>query len=383
VALVIARHVVEEGEDSTRVAHAIVERLRAPDLRCVFVFADWRLDPAVVARETQRGLSPAAVVGGSTTGVVGPRGGGADERPAAAALGLYGDWLRVGVGVATELPKSALTRSRDALQAASAALGTTADRLDPARHVAVTLIDGRCRQEETFCIGSAAAAPRIRFVGGCTASEETSPGRPYVWANGEALSDAGVVVVLDSELPCETVRSAHLVPTNVKTVVTAAAGQRILELDGHPAARRLAELLAQLGDELDGPQPSRVSFARYVDGAPYVRSITHLDGDHVCLATAVDVGHVLRLMRPGDLIGQTTRDLEAAARKVGGQMAALLAFSCIARHWEAAGRGLARELATAYAAYPTIGMQSYGEQSGMLLVNHTLTGLAIGCEPAR
>jgi hypothetical protein len=45
---------------------------------------------------------------------------------------------------------------------------------------------------------------------------------------------------------------------------------------------------------------------------------------------------------------------------------------------EAAAHGLDRELAEVYAAYPTIGFQSAGEQSGLLLVNHTLTGLAIG-----
>ena len=32
------------------------------------------------------------------------------------------------------------------------------------------------------------------------------------------------------------------------------------------------------------------------------------------------------------------------------------------------------------AVYPTIGFQSYGEQIGMLLVNQTMTGLAIGAE---
>jgi hypothetical protein len=83
-------------------------------------------------------------------------------------------------------------------------------------------------------------------------------------------------------------------------------------------------------------------------------------------------------MRPGDLIGTTRRDLALAAQRVGGEMAALLAFSCAGRHWEAASRNLETELADAYARHPTIGFQTAGEQSGMLLVNHTLTGLAIG-----
>ena len=63
--------------------------------------------------------------------------------------------------------------------------------------------------------------------------------------------------------------------------------------------------------------------------------------------------------------------------EIGG-MSAFLAFSCIGRHWEAAARGIERELAEVYATYPTVGFQSFGEQSGMLLCNHTLTGLVIG-----
>ena len=98
------------GTDAERVATELVERLRAPDLRLAFVFADSRLDGATIARVTQRGLAPAPVVGGTTTGVIAPaapiagRGGGAPL--AAAGLGLYGDWLNAGVGVAAELSKS-------------------------------------------------------------------------------------------------------------------------------------------------------------------------------------------------------------------------------------------------------------------------------------
>jgi len=103
-----------------------------------------------------------------------------------------------------------------------------------------------------------------------------------------------------------------------------------------------------------------------------------IDGEHLHLACAVEPGHVLRVMRPGDLIGTTKRDLALAADKVGGSIAALLAFSCLGRHWEAQSRHLDAELARTYAAYATVGFQSFGEQSGMLLVNHTLTGLAIG-----
>jgi hypothetical protein len=372
---VIARNVVVEGDDAERVASGIVEGLRAPDLRCAFVFADWQLDPAILAHHLQRGLSPAPVVGGTTTGVVMPRGG--PRAATAIGLGLYGDWLRVGIGVGTELSKSPLTRSRDAVLAAAANLGTTCEALIETRHVGITIVDGRCGHEEAFCIGSAAAAPRIRFVGGCASTDVQRASKTYVWARGEVLNDAGIVVLLDSDLPTTVVTSSHVVPTQLKTVVTEASGRHIVSLDGYPAAKRLADLVGQLGETLDSPRPWQ-ALARYIDGTPYVRSITHLDDEHVEVASAVEVGHVLRIMRPGDLIGQTQRDLAGAAKRVGGAMSAFLAFSCQGRHWEARSRGLEAELAETYAGYPTTGFQTLGEQSGMLLVNHTLTGLAIG-----
>jgi hypothetical protein len=370
----ISRQVVASGSDAAAVAAELVTKLAAENLRIAFVFADWRLDPATIGKTVHDGLR-APVVGGTTVGVVGPP--APREAIAAVGLGLYGDWVRVGVGVATDLPKSPLTRSRDAVQHAAASLGRTVDTLDPARHVGITIVDGTTGHEEAFCIGSAAAAPKIRFVGGCTATEVASTRRAAIWANGEVMSDAGAVILLESELPFLVVTSAHLVPTDLKTVVTGASGRVVHELDGRPAASRLRELVAKIGDTLDEPRPSH-SFARYVDGVPYVRSITHFDGEQIHLASAVELGHVLRIMRPGDLIGTTRRDLASACERVGGECSALLAFSCIGRHWEAQSRHLETELVQTYAAYPTVGFQSFGEQSGMLLVNHTLTGLAIG-----
>jgi hypothetical protein len=374
----LARQVVATGTDAERIAADLVEQLRAPDLKLALVFADWQLDPGVLARAVQTGLSPAPVVGGTTVGVIAPQpAGDRAGQLAAAGLGLYGDWVRVGVGIATDLSQSPLTRSRDAVEQAAAVLGTMAPALDSTRHVGITVF-GRCGHEEAFCIGSAATAPQIRMVGGCTAAEESSPRPASIYARGEVLEDAGAVILLDSELPFYAVSSAHLLPTEVKTVVTSASGRVISELDGYPAVPRLRALVAKLGDTIDLPRPTRHAFARYVEGVPYVRTITHADGDRIVLATAVETGHVLRLMGPGDLLGTTRRDLAVAAERVGGTMAALLAVSCAGRHWEAARHGIEHELDEIYRACPTIGYQSLGEQSGMLLVNHTLTGLAIG-----
>jgi hypothetical protein len=375
VAEPIARQAFVAGRAPDELARALADQLAGSDLRVAFVFADCRLDPAALAG-VHRELG-APVVGCSASGVIGPRPPGAG--PGVVGLGLYGDWVRAGIGVATDLSGAALTHSHDAVHRAAAALGTSADALEPGRHVAITMVDGRYDREEAFCIGSAAAAPRIRFIGGCTSTDHGGGAamRTSVWVNGQVLTDAGVIIVLESDQPFHAVSSAHLVPTELRTVVTAVSGRVIEQLDGRPAAPRLRQLIASIGDRLDEPRPSH-AFARYINGVPYVRSLHEVAGDHLVLTCAVEPGHVLRVMQPGDLLGATRRDLATATTRVGGSIAAFLAFSSAARHDEAAARGTDRELAAAYAACHAVGFHTPSEQSGMLLVNHTLTGLAIG-----
>ncbi len=370
----ITRNVTAAGDDVDRISADLARQLAGDDLKLALVFADWRLEPARLAAALQRAIGVAPVVGCTTIGVVPSAGAG----PAASAIGFYGDWLRVGVGVAMELSKSPLARSRDAVVRAARGLGLLPEALDPQRHVALTLVDGTCGQEEAFCIGSAATAPQIRFVGGSASTQFGEGQRAFVWANGEALADAGVIIVLDCDRMFDVVTSSHLIPTDVRTVVTAAGGRIVDELDGRPAATRLGQLLAKLGATFDPAWPTQYSFARFVDGVPYVRSMTHVVGSRLHFASGVEVGHVLHVMRPGDLIAVTRRDLASAAERVGGQVDALIAFSCLGRHLEAAALGLEGPLAAAYADHPTVGIQSFGEQTGILFVNHTLTALAIG-----
>ena len=108
-----------------------------------------------------------------------------------------------------------------------------------------------------------------------------------------------------------------------------------------------------------------------------MQSITRIENDSVFTASAVEPGHVLRVMRSGDLVAKTREDLAAVETRIG-PLSALLAFSCLGRHWEARAKQLEPELAAVYGAYPTVGLQTFGEQTGMLFVNHTLTALAIG-----
>lgn len=360
-----------------QVADDLAARLAPPAGALVLAFVSSRLPPDEVAAALEERLAPATVIGCTSNGeIAGPVAVGT-----AAAVAITTPGIRFGVGLASELVRGPLQAGRAAVTTAAATLGLSPDDLDPSRHVALTLVDGRSSFAEGFCLGTAATAPRIPFVGGSASDEVGAPPRSAVFAGGTAHRDAGLVVIVESRLAFEVITSEHMMPTPVRTVVTGADPARrvIYELDGHPAAARYEQLIHELGADrpLDNALASSFPLALYVGGRPYVRSIQEVVGAELRLAAVVDEGAILRIMEPGDLVAQTRAAL-AGARARLGDLSAVITFSCLGRHLEANGRGASAALDDIYASLPVIGFHSFGEQAGPLLVNHTLAALALG-----
>lgn len=378
----LGRQAHASGEAGAVVGDRLAAQLAGGDLALTLVFADHRLRLGPISAAIERATG-APCVACATTGIISPadpamRAADAGEvaEPQAMAIALSRQWVRAGVGVARDLGHHAVASARAATYQAAAALGISPAALETERHVAISLFDGRSGHEESFCVGSAGAAPQVKFVGGVGWAE---PGIANLAVGGAELSGAGAVILLESSRPFRTFSSVHVEPSPTRCVVTASHGRRILELDGFPAVSRYRKLLAELGAP-DLPFEAlvpRYPLAMYMRGTPYIRSIRAAQGEVLELTSAISSGQVLRVMRAGDLIGSTVRDL-AAAEDALGSVDLLLAFSCVSRRRDAITRGLQSSLAAAYARVPVAGFDSHGEQSGMVLVNHTLSGLAIG-----
>lgn len=378
----VGRQAHAAGEASDTVADRLAEQLAGRDLALTLVFADHRLRLGPISAAIERATGSPCVAG-ATTGIICPadpalRSEEAREpsEPRAMAISLSKEWVRAGVGVARDLGHHAVASARGATYQAAAALGISPAALETERHVAISMFDGRSGHEESFCVGSAGAAPQVKFVGGVGWAE---PGVANLAVGGAEMLGAGAVVLLESARPFRTVSSVHVEPSPTRCVVTASHGRRILELDGFPAVSRYRKLLAELGAP-DLPFEAlvpRYPLAMYMRGTPYIRSIRAAQGEVLELTSAISSGQVLRVMRAGDLIGSTVRDLSAAEDALGG-VDLFLAFSCVSRRRDAITRSLQSSLAAAYARVPVAGFDSHGEQAGMVLVNHTLSGLAIG-----
>ena len=379
-----SRRITVSGTSPGAAVDALVRALGGAKPAAVIAFASWQLDPDETAAKLTQAFAPAPVFGCTSIGEIGE---GGDHEGTITALALLSPSIRIAAALAPELSRQALRSSRAAVIEAAQALGLEPEALDPKRHVAITLVDGRCGFEESFCLGSASTAPQIRFVGG-SASDGYGPiAQTRVFVGGRAHADAGVVAILEPDRPFAVIESEHMIATELRTVVTAADHRKriVHELDGVPAARRYQELIRASGGEeiLDDVVASSYPFAIYIGGRPYVRSVAGVGGDDsLQFACAIEVGAVLRLMRPGDLVGTTERALADAAAEVGGRPEAILAFSCLGRHREAMTHGLRAPLAALYERAPVVGFHSFGEQAGALLVNHTLTGLVLGGDHA-
>jgi len=279
----------------------------------------------------------------------------------------------------TGLQRSSFSGGHQATTAALARLGLDAGGLHPSRQVAMTLIDGRGGQEESFIAGAAAGAPAIRFVGGSASDDLDRAPAARVFADGRAHRDAGLVLVFDTDLPFTVIKSEHMLPTDQRVVVTRIeAGARVVhELDGHPASTVYARMIGAASTEIDAVVASPHPFGYYVGGQPYVRSVIQAEGDSLRFACAVERGAVLRLMHAGQIIETTERDLGAAAAEIGS-MSALIAFSCLGRFLECEATGQTEAVGRVLTRYPVVGFNTFGEQFNALHVNHTLTALAFG-----
>ena len=364
---------------SDRVATVVPDlarQLHDPDAAVVLVFASSIHAPDELASQLASALAPVPVFGCTTAGEIGA---GGFHEGSVVAVALSHPTLRVGHGLTTNLSRGPVSGGQRATIEAAAALGLETGELSSRRHVALTLVDGRSGQEESFIAGAAGSVPHIRFVGGSASDHLGVEPATRLFVDGQAHPDAALVLIFETELPFTVIFSEHMVPTDTRVVVTASdPGARLVhELNGQPAAQVYRQIVGTSGP-IAPSLAARFPFGYYVGGHAYVRSVMAVEGDSLQFACAVDNGAVLRSMRSGDMLTTTRKALRIAAGDVGGRMGAVIAFNCMGRYLEQRALGTREVMETLLSGYPLIGFNTFGEQVNALHVNHTLTGLAFG-----
>lgn len=239
---------------------------------------------------------------------------------------------------------------------------------------AFLMVDGLSVREDELTAALAPGLGPVPLFGG-SAGDGIRFERTRIFAEGRALDNSAVVLLVRTDCRVKVFNLDHLVPTARRMVVTRADPARriVHEINAEPAAREYARLLGK-----DPGQLTTFTFAAHpvvvrIGGRHHVRSIQRMlpNGDLVFFS-AIDEGLVLTLAEAEDMAAHLARELNAL-----GEPAAILACDCILRRIEAQDRQMFGRISDLLQAHRVIGFSTYGEQLGAMHVNQTMTGVAI------
>ena len=247
------------------------------------------------------------------------------------------------------------------------------------RQFALMLIDGLSMLEERTAAAVNQRLQGIPLIGG-SAGDGMAFAQTHIYWDGEFRRNAAVVALFSTSLPFKTFRIQHLVPTEVKFIITEAdvATRTVFEINGLPAAEEYARIVGLPVDQLSPSVFSANSVMLRIGGEYYVRSIKTANPDgSLTFFCAIDTGLVLTLARPGNLQESLQREFIGLEAHVPG-LQLILGCDCIMRRLELAQQGGFESTNRILEKYPFVGFSTSGEQVGGIHVNQTLTGIAVG-----
>jgi len=361
---------------SSEAAAEVAGQLPSTGLAMVLAFVSPCHDPHAFIAALGECFPGTPIYGCTTAGELGPQGW---EENSVVCLGFSAEDFTVAARLIPDLANFRIDQGRqlgvelrqELLRQAPGALGETAFGL--------LLIDGMCKREETVMSVIYASLDDIPVVGG-SAGDGLRFGTTWVFADGQAHTDAAVLILVRTALPFRLFKCDNFEPTQTKMVVTEAdVDLRVVkELNAEPAAEEYSRAVGIVNGELDA-----FSFASHpvlvrVGGAYYARSIQRLNPDgSLSFFCAIDEGMVLTAAKSRNPMG-AVNDLLAETSEEIGEPSIYLGFECLFRRLDAEQHQFARDMSQLYRDNRIVGFHTYGEQYRFMHVNQTLTGVAIG-----
>jgi hypothetical protein len=352
---------------------AIVDDLRSAwqglSPRFIIYFASPAIDPGVLAAELKGAFPDAAHIGCTSAGEIVS---GRMIKGGVAALALPREMVG---DPAVEMATSIRERPEgvvDALTRMGARLDIPVRSLSHAEHLGIVLIDGLGGAEERVMdrIGDACD---VTFVGG-SAGDDLQFKTTHVAVDGRAATDAAALALLRPPRGFDVIKTQSFreLPTRFVATRVDEAARTVHEFDGRPAADAYAAALGVSVEELP-KKFMRHPVGLMVGGEPFVRSPMRLEGQAVVFYCNIKEGMELALLESTDIVADTKKVIDARLAK--GDVAALLNFHCILRTLELQDRGQTGPYGEIFAAVPTAGFSTYGEE----LIGHMNQTSTIVC----
>lgn len=357
---------VEGGPDEFKAR--LLEAGRAFEGRTLtLIYLPIAADHQAFMRAAAAALPGTVVVGATTSGAAFTERGTTQDGVVAGIIG--GPEVDFDVAVAPSLsgdPEQSIAR------AASSLVDASRRRMLRSASV-VTLADPYACEGDRLLAALVASTPPHWHHLGATAGDNWAFDRTLVFANGEILTNAAVLIGLFTAAgPQLGVQHGWCAVAEARELtVTAIEGNRLLTLDEKPAARVYAEELARLGlvPSADAPIAQTVTCelgARTMYGELKIRApIAFNDDGSITLASGVPRGTVLTVVSSSaDALIDSARSLSdrVLTKFADRGVAGALVFDCGAR-LKLLGDRYAEETAafSGGRSFPIVGLAGYGE----------------------
>jgi len=224
----------------------------------------------------------------------------------------------------------------------------------------IVLVDGLSLKEEDVMdkIGS---KTNIMFTGG-SASDALKFESTYIYANGQAYTDAALLAVFKAKNGISFIKTQSVDNTGIELKITKAdtAKRAIIEFDNKSAVARYAEAL---GVSVDGVENSFFAnpVGLVIGSDVYIRSCQRREGEVLYLYCNVLEGTTLNLLKIKDIIPDTKLAVEDKLKELG-KISAILDFRCVLRTLQLENEGKTDKYGEIFKGIPTVGFSTYGEE---------------------
>lgn len=335
----------------------IKESLNGCDPRAVLFFAASTYTPSELSQQMQQSFPGLPVFGCTTSGELAS---GVMRENSIVAMAFNSDIVK---DISVELLKDIQAAPVEAVDQAFSGFAdhfqTPVSELDHSRYVGIVLMDGMSRSEEKIMerIGDLS---ELIFVGG-SAGDDLKFQETFVFINGEAYSDAALLIIIKSGVPFDIIKTQSFQKTDKKLIATKVneANREIIEFNHQPALNAYAAAVNTTVAQ--APE----MFLKYpiglmVDDQPFVRSPQQVSGSSILFYCNVVEGMELSLLEGTDIINDTRKDVKNKIYEMG-DISGIINFHCILRTLQLKQEGRTQEYADIFNHYPMIGFSTYGE----------------------
>ena len=216
-------------------AEELSRQLASLDLAMIIVFVSPFYDPAIFIEELTCRILDTPIFGCTTAGELAPSGW---EEDSVVAMGFSAEDFIVAARPFLDLSGFRVDHGRTVCGELHQDFIRRAGERDGGEEAfGLLFIDGMCQREEALMSAIYTSLEDIPVVGG-SAGDGLRFDNSWIFYDGQAHSDAAILILIKTRLPFRLFKCDHFEPTSVKMVVTEADIERriVREINAEPAA---------------------------------------------------------------------------------------------------------------------------------------------------